>query len=162
VIQLPLDTTWREPLVQTSIISAYTCLKGLPRTSGPQLGAIRVCAYLDLSGVYSLIIISRPYRHSQPRYMGYRSDGPDYFGRRVPRVFQLGREFPMSLYIVSTPTPPGSLTLKLLFRKFSTATTVGDTVQISCSTQPWEEFGRNVEEGPGRSSDRTNQINIID
>ncbi|KIM75265.1 glycoside hydrolase family 43 protein [Piloderma croceum F 1598] len=36
----------------------------------------------------------------------------------------------------------------LYISKFSTATTVGDTVQISCPTQPWEQYGNNVEEAP--------------
>jgi hypothetical protein len=41
-----LDTTWREPVVQTSIINAFTLSKDLLLIYGIQLGAMLVCVLL--------------------------------------------------------------------------------------------------------------------
>lgn len=40
--------------------------------------------------------------------------------------------------------------LKNDYRQFTSATTVGSTVQISCPTNSWEQVGGNTDEGPGK------------
>lgn len=37
-------------------------------------------------------------------------------------------------------------------RKMSSATVVGNTYEISCPTNAWEQVGANVNEGPGECS----------
>jgi hypothetical protein len=105
--------------------------------------------------VIEINVIPSPYCHTQPRCVGDWSDGTSYLSWRVPRVFQLEWKLSVPLYIVRRPTYLLRMlpfVTQLYFRKFSTATTVGNTVQISCPTQSWEQYGRNVEEGPGKST----------